>query len=361
MTLDWRACAGLVPAMVVTAIVMGGCSSAPGHPPAGAGGIGGGAGVGGNPGVGGSASGAGGAAQGGATGGLGASGGQDGGADARDGSLVDGSAADTHSGAGGGGQAGASGAGGSGGGASCAGRAISFAANVAANNDPAMARAVIDFGTSPDLPIGNARRTIEFWAFVPASSWVGDANTMFFYGTNNRRADGFGLDFGATPATIDPFTNNFFDNDNQPSGVSATVDQWIHFAMTWDGTAVRAFVNGVERATKTSTGAQTTLMTNQTPLIVGGYPPAFFNGQIDELRVWNIARTAADITSTMHRTLAGNEAGLTGYWKFDETSGTSTADAVLGAGHVAHPGALLASSAANLPTFVVSGAPLNCP
>ena len=46
---------------------------------------------------------------------------------------------------------------------------------------------------------------------------------MFFYGTNNRVADGFGLDFGSTSngmGTIDPFTNAFFDNDNQPSGLT---------------------------------------------------------------------------------------------------------------------------------------------
>jgi hypothetical protein len=184
---------------------------------------------------------------------------------------------------------------------------------------------------------------------------------MFFYGTNNRVADGFGLDFGAQPATIDPFTNAIFDNDNQPSGVTATVDQWIHFAMTWDGTAVRAFVNGVERATKTATGAQTTLMTGRTPLVVGGYPPAYFNGQFDELRIWNVARSAAEITSTMHQTLAGTETGLTGYWKFDETSGTTAADATMTAGHVAHSGTLMANNTTNLPTFVASGAPINCP
>src|SRR6185295_9947569 len=117
------------------------------------------------------------------------------------------------------------------------------------------------------------------------------------------------------------------------SGVTATADQWIHFAMTWDGTSVRAFVNGVERATKSATGAQTTLMTGRTPLIVGGYPPAYFNGMFDELRVWNVARSAAELTATMHQSLTGTEAGLTGYWKFDETSGTTAADSATPAGH----------------------------
>jgi len=258
-----------------------------------------------------------------------------------------------------------SGSGGAGGSASCAGHAISFNANVAGNNDPAKAAVSVAFNGSADLPTGNADRTIEFWAYVLSSSWAADANTLFFYGTNNRVADGFGLDFGSTSGgmgTIDPFTNNLFDNDNQASGLQTASNQWVHFAMTWDGTTVRAYVNGVLKASKVSTSSsQKTLMTGATALTIGGYPPAYFNGQIDEFRVWNVARSASDIMSTMSHPLTGNEAGLTGYWKFDETSGTSAADSVTTAGHTAHPGMLTASSPANDPTWVVSTAPLTCP
>ncbi len=138
----------------------------------------------------------------------------------------------------------------------------------------------------------------------------------------------------------------------------ANMNQWVHFAMTWDGTNLKAFVNGVE---KVSVPITTMLHTGTTALTIGGYPPAFFNGQIDEFRVWNVARTATQITSTMHTTLTGNEANLTGYWKFDETSGTTAADSVTAAGHTAHPGTLMANNNGNLPTFVVSTAPINCP
>lgn len=270
-------------------------------------------------------------------------------------------AVDGKSGAGGAAGAGAdAGVGGAGGAVSCAGHAVAFNANIPGNNDPAMARVMVDFGTSADLPVANATRTIELWAFVKTSSWVGDANTLFFYGTNNRVADGFGLDFGAVPGTIDPFTNAIFDNDNQPSGLSPSTDQWAHFAMTWDGTTVRAFVNGVEKASKTSTVTQKTLMTGRTPLTIGGYLPAFFNGYIDEFRIWNVARSAADIASTMHTTLAGNEPGLVGYWKFDETGGTTAGDSTSTAGHTPHPGVLMASGTANLPVFVASTAPVSC-
>ena len=63
----------------------------------------------------------------------------------------------------------------------------------------------------------------------------------------------------------------------------------------------------------------------------------------------------------MGKTLAGNEPNLVGYYKFDETSGTNAADSVTAAGHTAHAGTLMANNTGNLPTFVVSTAPISCP
>ena len=238
---------------------------------------------------------------------------------------------------------------------------MSFSTNIAGGGDPAMAR--VNVPSNTDLPTGNASRTIEFWAYVLSTSWSADTNTTFFYGSNNRNNDGFGLDFGATSGgigTIDPFTNGSTDpqGDNKSSGLQANTTQWVHFAMTWDGTNLKAFVNGVE---KVSVPITTMLHTGATALTIGGYPPAFFNGQIDEFRIWSVARTASEITSTMGKTLAGNEPNLVGYYKFDETSGTNAADSVTAAGHTAHAGTLMANNTGNLPTFVVSTAPISCP
>lgn len=62
---------------------------------------------------------------------------------------------------------------------SCAGGAIALHANVPTNRDPAMARMMVDFGNSPELPVGDSPRTVELWAFVESTSWAGDANTIF--------------------------------------------------------------------------------------------------------------------------------------------------------------------------------------
>jgi hypothetical protein len=52
----------------------------------------------------------------------------------------------------------------------------------------------------------------------------------------------------------------------------------------------------------------------------------FFQGKMDELRIWKKVLTEEEIRKDMCRTLTGNEADLIGYWNFDETSGNVVKD-----------------------------------
>ena len=52
----------------------------------------------------------------------------------------------------------------------------------------------------------------------------------------------------------------------------------------------------------------------------------YFDGQVSEVRLWNIVRSQEDISGFRSWTLNGNEAGLVGYWKMAEGSGTVLAD-----------------------------------
>ena len=254
--------------------------------------------------------------------------------------------------------------------ADCAGHALSLSANGSGTaSDAAKARVEVDLAS--DLPIGSANRTVELWAYMKSSDWTANQNTLFFYGPSPsaRNADGFGLDFGSTSnsiGSIDPFTNAYFDNDNQASGVNATTAQWVHFAMTWNGTQVQAYVNGVLKSTKTSDNAnQKVLKTGTSVLTIGGYPGenAYFADYIDEFRVWSVARTAAELLAAKDKALVGNEPGLVGYWQFNEDAGLNTADKVSSSAHTAHAGTLKAASSTQVPTFVLPkpALPIQCP
>jgi len=257
------------------------------------------------------------------------------------------------------GTSGSAGSGGSSGAMNCKGNALSLSSNIDGGSDPAKSRVMVDFMQSTDLPLGNSNRTIEFWAYVLTSSWAGENNTIFEYGDQSTANAGYGLDFGGQNATMDPYTNGSCDNDNQASGLTEAMDQWVHYAMTYDGTNVRLYVNGVAHSTK----ACTTLATARTQLSIGGNPRgSYFNGTIDEFRVWNVARTAQEITATMNVTLAGNETGLTAYYQFNDAAGsTTTVDSVTTGGHMAHDGVLMATMNSQRPTFIPSDAPIDCP
>ena len=51
-------------------------------------------------------------------------------------------------------------------------------------------------------------------------------------------------------------------------------------------------------------------------------------GKLDEVRVWNVARSASEIASTYNKSVSAASNGLIGYWNFEEGSGSSTINLV---------------------------------
>jgi hypothetical protein len=84
------------------------------------------------------------------------------------------------------------------------------------------------------------------------------------------------------------------------SGTSApATGAWTHLAVTFDGATLRLFGNGTQVASTTASGP----ITNSTsPLRIGGNSVwgEYFSGLIDEVRVYNTALTAAQITADMN-------------------------------------------------------------
>ena len=255
----------------------------------------------------------------------------------------------------------------------CASRVLSLSANgTGSDSDAAYAHVEADLKT--DLPIGNAARTVEYWAYIKTTDWVGDKNEMYFYG-GSANAGSFGMDFGTNPvsgsttnhATLDPFTGGGFNDDSTDNlGINSSSDQWVHIAMTWDQTALRTYVNGLLKITTNGSSGTTALATAQSVLTIGCNPQnnACFNGDFSEFRVWSVTRSDAQIKAGYNQRLVGDETGLVGYWRFDDAAGSTTAaDSVSATGHTAHPGTLKADTTAHNPTFVAPAAPvpITCP
>jgi hypothetical protein len=130
-------------------------------------------------------------------------------------------------------------------------------------------------------------------------------------------------------------------------GINATTfvadGQWHHVAAVLesdgapDVSDIKLYVDGIEESTTSSTQRINTVgYANVQIGVFGGmgrwldgdllaWPPAnsgcYFEGAIDEVRIWNVGRTQDQIRADMHRRLEGNEAGLVGYWNLDEGQG----------------------------------------
>jgi fibronectin type 3 domain-containing protein len=96
--------------------------------------------------------------------------------------------------------------------------------------------------------------------------------------------------------------------DDASGSSSLPTDVWTHLAATYDGAALRLYVNGAMAASKAVVGA---LPSTADPLRIGGNGVwgEWFDGLIDEVRVYDRALTAAEIGTDMQRPVGGSSGG----------------------------------------------------
>ncbi len=94
---------------------------------------------------------------------------------------------------------------------------------------------------------------------------------------------------------------------------------WVHLAMTINGSSMLMYFNGQ----LVETGTAVTVTANSSPWYVGsqGSPSNYFNGMVDEFRVWSGVRTEAQIKSDMDNNPTITDPNLLTYYDFNEGSG----------------------------------------
>ena len=105
------------------------------------------------------------------------------------------------------------------------------------------------------------------------------------------------------------------------------VGAWTHLAVVFDGQNLQAYING-DGSINTQPLSKVSFNLTEQSLRLGRRISngSDFKGKIAEVRLWNTARTQADIKATMHQRLTGQKPGLVGYWPLDEGSGTTVYD-----------------------------------
>jgi hypothetical protein len=184
----------------------------------------------------------------------------------------------------------------------------------------------VNCGTDASLNITTSSLTIEAW-IKPTIQKTHSIVKKFL--TSGSVGYELFLANNASPNRYVSFRLNNSATYRVNSSTNYPIDgTWMHVAATYDYTAktMKIFINGIQEGSITG---PTSIGTTTNPLTIGSELSDFtkaFQGMIDEVRVWNVARSEADIKANMTKKLVGNEPGLVGYWRFDETSGTTIND-----------------------------------
>ena len=184
--------------------------------------------------------------------------------------------------------------------------------------------------TTTTLPKGNETRTVAAWVRPTNNS---NTWSMVQFGTGDCTGKMWGMGRRNEKLSLWGGCKDWTSNLSIPK------NEWSFVVIRYNGTKVRAYVNGTWEET-TLNGFNTQI----SELFIGGETTnngssfrSYFSGGIDEVAVWNESLSNAEILALYNggagRDAATNgggyssKANLKGYWKFNEGSGSTVSDA----------------------------------
>ena len=178
---------------------------------------------------------------------------------------------------------------------------------------------------SASLKPGGGSWTVEFWIKRTGPGMIEDfapvVGSRLWSGVTDK---GWGVALGSGSSF--KVSANFFDGTSGfdfpavQSSNGVPVGAWQHWAVVFNRaqSLVQFYRNGTLDASQSVTFPAGAV--DQTDaLLVGKDPPGtrFLQANVDDIRVWNVARTAQQIQDNFKNELLGNEAGLAAYWNFN--------------------------------------------
>ena len=244
--------------------------------------------------------------------------------------------------------------------------------------------AYVSFGQTSKLGLANF--TIECWfkregAGATTTTGTGGITSAIPLVTKGRgEAEGSNVDMnyflgidaatGVLAADFEEGASGTSPGLNHPvSGITAIQNGvWYHAAATYDGNSWRLFLNGelekelyVGQPTRSDSIQHAGIATAMTST---GAAAGFFDGVIDEVRIWNHSRTQAQILDGINSQITIPQSGLVARWGLNEgsgksihgTAGTAVSGAIMGAAYAwVAPGApfdLVVNRPPDQPTLV---------
>jgi hypothetical protein len=153
---------------------------------------------------------------------------------------------------------------------------------------------------------GNGCDGGQFWSMAHG---IAGLNANQFYGEINNGG---------------PYNNSFTFTMPKPINDG----RWHHFAMVRQGVRVTVYIDGESVFTRTSSGVGN--VNNGGPLYLGtsccvfGNSQTLLEGSLDEVRLWNVARSQDSIIASMRHPVDAATPGLVNYYSFDQGVGGLT-------------------------------------
>jgi hypothetical protein len=172
--------------------------------------------------------------------------------------------------------------------------------------------------TIPDAPSLRLTTDMTLAAWVKPSKVTSAWRDVIYKGDDN-----YYLEATSTTNSRPAGGGRFGGPSIETFGTAALpTNTWSHLAVTYDGAALRLYVNGVQVSSRAQTG---NLVTSSNPLQIGGDSiyGQYFKGTIDEVRIYNQALLPSEIQSDMQKPVMGTAVAA---YSFNASSGTTAAD-----------------------------------
>lgn len=183
----------------------------------------------------------------------------------------------------------------------------------------------IESGAAGNMNLGGSALSFEGWikpsSFKSASPYISS-----IMGTEVSDSNSAFLRLGDANIANNKVQFVLSINNVQQKLTSTTAlnaNTWYHVAATYDGAAMKIYINGALDASRSQTGS-----VNSNGAFNVGYlynTSRNFNGKVDEVRVWKRALSQTEISQNMCN-VSVPATSLAAYWKFNEGSGSSVQD-----------------------------------
>lgn len=201
-------------------------------------------------------------------------------------------------------------------------------------------------GASAQYAYINDNASLSITSDITLESWVNFAslptegkywtpiNKFYLGGSGNSYALGLENDGGTYKIRARLSLGGISENELLATFTPA-INTWYYFAFTWvSGSKVWNIYRGDQSTAPISVASGTTtnnaIDDSTQQFIIGTYTGESvmsLDGKVDEVRIWSLARSLANLQANYNMSLVGNEANLVAYYKFNATYNDTTSNA----------------------------------